>query len=544
MNRIGLLLVLVLSHVATATPLPIAEVYKSAKVGETVEIQGTVIGLGGWFAIIQDDTGRISTWDTDRYVFAKTGDVVRVIAKVEVKNDSWRLRNTSIETIGRNPKAAKPIAVTPSEFKHRKDIASCPIALSGVVTDVVQDEFDPDWYVFSIEKDGVQTLAFQIADGTPITAYRRLIDAEITFFGLCSIYACSRPLLESFVTSYFSSNIEIRQPANSDPFLVPGLGGFDKHTIENAIRNGHRHRVSGTVLATWNGNAFFLRTDDGQRIRVYLNADADLPSPDDRVTVSGFPRTTPFFAKLTHALVRTEAPAIRQAEQPIRTTPRALLVDNQDQPKVKYTTDGHLVELAGTIAAIRALHYGGSALILETDGVLITVETPIKPTPEIGAVVRVTGICRLDEDADEGLNGFCRLKNVTILPRSAEDIVALKPAPWWTPLRAVIAVSALAALVLLVLVWNFILQRLVARKSRALVRESLAHLKAELRTDERTSLAVELHDTIAQNLTGVSMQMEGVDEAHRIGSPRLGELISKARHALDSCRTSAPRPPT
>ena len=69
------------------------------------------------------------------------------------------------------------------------------------------------------------------------------------------------------------------------------------------------------------------------------------------------------------------------------------------------------------------------------------------------------------------------------------------------------------------------------------MRESLAHLKAELRTDERTALAVELHDTIAQNLTGVSMQMEGVDEAHRIGSPRLGELIGKARHALDSCRT-------
>lgn len=34
MNRFGLLLVLVLSRVATATPLPIAEVYKSTKVGE------------------------------------------------------------------------------------------------------------------------------------------------------------------------------------------------------------------------------------------------------------------------------------------------------------------------------------------------------------------------------------------------------------------------------------------------------------------------------------------------------------------------------
>lgn len=167
----------------------------------------------------------------------------------------------------------------------------------------------------------------------------------------------------------------------------------------------------------------------------------------------------------------------------------------------------------------------------------IKIDTSATTLPEVGAELEVTGICKFDEDPDTESTGIVRLKGFTLLPRSEQDIRTIRNPPWWTPAKVISAAALLFALLLAGLVWNFILQKLVARKGRELARESLAHLKAELRVDERTALAVELHDTIAQNLTGVSMQMEGVDEAHRIGSPRLGELIGKARHALDSCRT-------
>ena len=61
------------------------------------------------------------------------------------------------------------------------------------------------------------------------------------------------------------------------------------------------------------------------------------------------------------------------------------------------------------------------------------------------------------------------------------------------------------------------MRRVAARKGRELFQEQIERVEADLRTEERTRLAVELHDTLAQNLTGVSMEIEAghVDIAAR-----------------------------
>ena len=55
--------------------------------------------------------------------------------------------------------------------------------------------------------------------------------------------------------------------------------------------------------------------------------------------------------------------------------------------------------------------------------------------------------------------------------------------------------------------WNRSLNRIAERRGRELAEESKAHISSELKVGERTRLAIELHDALSQNLTGVSLEI-------------------------------------
>lgn len=74
-------------------------------------------------------------------------------------------------------------------------------------------------------------------------------------------------------------------------------------------------------------------------------------------------------------------------------------------------------------------------------------------------------------------------------------------------------IGALLAALIVILVWNFSLRRLAEHRGRKLYRAEISKASAELRIDERTRLAAELHDAIAQNLTGVSLQIAAARQA-------------------------------
>lgn len=86
------------------------------------------------------------------------------------------------------------------------------------------------------------------------------------------------------------------------------------------------------------------------------------------------------------------------------------------------------------------------------------------------------------------------------------------------------------------IILNFILRRLVERRSRALLREQSAKLAETLRVDERTRLAAELHDSVAQDLTGISMQIETAEDLAADASEKLRRILGTASRSLLNCR--------
>ena len=519
-----------------ATVRPIADVHRTARPGDRVEIQGTVTGIGGYFANLHDGTAGISVYDKVRYVFCATGDVLRISGTVgQTGGGLLHVMTGTCAKVGTDPDAARPVALTPGELANAKGLAYRAVSVRGVVADAFRDENDPSW-VFLFFSPLEDRIAAAIHDPAQSLRFRTYLDAEVEVYGNYEQGTSSaRPHLGPYVQTFFTNTIKVLKPANADLSSIPAFAERTASGRRTALGDGHRRRLSGTVLATYGDDAFFLKTDSDLRVRIHLVPGLPLPAPSTGVTVAGFPCPSLFFTEFVNALCRTEAAAPADSDAPVDVTPTELLFDGQNRRRLKYQMDGRLIRIRGTVIAVSTRDTGRRDLLLLCDSETVKAEIRDFPLPQLGALVEVTGICRFVGLANESLSGSRRLSGFSVLPRTPDDIRVLKEPPWWTPTRAWAAAGILLALALAALVGNLSLRKLVARKGQALAKESLARLRADLRTDERMALAVELHDTLAQNLTGVSLQLDGVDEAHRMGSPRLGPLIEKARRALGAC---------
>jgi signal transduction histidine kinase len=74
------------------------------------------------------------------------------------------------------------------------------------------------------------------------------------------------------------------------------------------------------------------------------------------------------------------------------------------------------------------------------------------------------------------------------------------------------------------------------RRGERLAQERVEHVRAELKVEERTHLAVELHDSISQVLTGIALQVDSAATANAGKSAAVERPLSIARQMLASCR--------
>lgn len=133
-------------------------------------------------------------------------------------------------------------------------------------------------------------------------------------------------------------------------------------------------------------------------------------------------------------------------------------------------------------------------------------------------------------------NLFPQINGLMIVLNHSEDLTILRTPSWWTTGRLVGLIASLLTLLAFLLIWNRILNRLVERRGKQLLNEQLGHAAADLRSNERMRLAVELHDSLAQNLTGVSMEIEAASRCGTAQVEGLMQHLTIADKALKSCR--------
>ena len=419
------------------------------------------------------------------------------------------------------------------------------VRLTGVIADAYPDETDSN-YIFLVLKDGLDTIYVGLEKSAPDTYARTvpLIGATVAITGGAYSYLASKRIrLGCSVVSVGLEAIEVLKPA-PDPYSVPELELLANISPDKVAPLGRR-RTTGRVIARWKPNAFLLRTQRslGEVANMVMRVECmseELPACGATVEVAGLPETDLYRLNFSRAIWRS-APALPLP--PETTTPvtvRRILTGDPRGHGFFYGLNGSIVRLGGIVRALPNDVEREQCVYIDEDGVTVPVDVSALPRPlpkiELGAKLEVTGACVFDLDNWRPNAAFPQIKGFRIVSRTAEDLRVVAAAPWWTPARFWSAFGSLAALLVAIFAWNLSLRRLAERRGRQLAAESVAHAESDLKNLERTRLAVELHDSIAQYLTGSSMEVRTAIQSYRANEPDTEAHLAIALKTIDASR--------
>ena len=473
----------------------------------------------------------------------RDGDILRICGIIQLSTNGLTSARCRQLTFLRHEDPPAPVEMDFDAF-DAGHIDCRKVRLRGKLMEVFADEIDPRYiYVSLNSKDYVAYLTFH---NTAIIqkALLELRDADITAVGIVSSgISCARRSLGRTISCQSIADLTINTPPPSNAFDVPPIPIESLNATAEILSMGRR-RAIGTVIAIRSNRRIYLRegTTGTRRVRLATNP---LPSCGERIEVAGLPETDFYRINLTDADWRptsTDAPTVESANQ---CSVANLLTDAQGRPRITTTLHGRLVRLEGLIVDQPSVGGFQDTLTLKDEDLVIPVElTSAKDAlnkTSVGCRIAVTGICIVDTETWRPTAGFPHATGVVIVPRTADDIVILSRPPWWTPRRFLILVSVLLILLVAILSWNRILQTIIRRKSHQLMREQLAKVRSELRVSERTNLAVELHDALSQNLTGLAFQLATAKSALTADPSALPRHLDTAERMLISSRTELKR---
>ena len=471
----------------------------------------------------------------------RTGDRIHIRGGVAHSHDGKNYASSQHIRILSHDSGFSPVKATFADVNKGLHF-NRTVRLEGLVLDAFPDEIDAN-FAFLVLTDGHETVCVSSCDHEKdVRLMSKLIGATVSLSGICTDYRLnnSRKVLGSDISINGLKTINVLKPAPEDPFDVPMLQtkAWPYRASENSLL---RHmKIRGVVLATWHGNRMVVRTGDAACSNVQLT-ERRLPPCGAFIEAVGLPETDFFRWNLTRARWRVaDGKPETSNDAPVAVTAGFLMTDESGSPQIRASQHGRLLKMTGCVQSIPA-GTGDGCLILLCDGHQVAVDCSSAPDAlaglEQGCQIEVCGVCVMETESWRPQAPFPHVEGFRLAVRTPKDIRILVRPPWWTPARLTAVIVSLLAGILAVLVWNRILQKLVERKGRQLYREQVAHAGSEMRIEERTRLAVELHDSISQNLTGISMQIDAAGLQLERHPEKTRAHLDIASRTLDSCRT-------
>jgi signal transduction histidine kinase len=344
------------------------------------------------------------------------------------------------------------------------------------------------------------------------------VDREVLIEAVCgSLYNASRQL--TGILLYVPRLDFIKTEAQARDVPLSGLLRFSPGEGER-----HRVRVRGIVEEQQLGSALFLQ-GEGVGLRVLTPQDTRV-EVGDMVEVIGFPAMGESAPILEDAAYRRLGH--RAAPQPVTL--------DLDRPWEQY--DGALVTTEAKLLN-RNLQLEGLRLVLQRGDLIFDATlTPGVPAGELMSVplnseVRITGVCLVRS------GGLWRTPQAfRILLRSAQDAMVLREPSWWTLHHALWLLGMTCTILLIVMAWMVVLRRRVHDQMETIRQK----LRSSAVLEERNRIARELHDTLEQELAGITLQLDlAVDcfqRAPRVAQQAVEVARNMSRHSMVEARRS------
>lgn len=489
-----------------------------------IEMEGMLIPVYRKQVVILDAEGA-SPFISRPAEHPPAGSRVRIVGRTRIAPDT-RYRTVAVdryEVLGSGEPPA-PIETTVGE------LGSGPlyyrrVRFRGTVVDAFVDDIDSRWYYLVVKDGAAQTTVTVPVENVSEREIAALLDAECRFTGTVTR---SEPGVRRFLLTRIivprPEDIAVSSSAAEGPLAVPELADPSELDPEKIPALGRR-RITGRVLACWAGDRLVLRTDRGEVVNVRLRKGDGLVEVGTKVMVAGYVETDYYRVNLNYArLWPLPDKAGKSSEDVVPIVPDDILRGGVLRKGILAEFHGRTVRIEGDVLKTEA----GELLLIESAGETVRVDASGCPEALedvlVGSRVAVTGLCFIEVGGRESGDAFPRVRGFSVIARRKGDIMVLKSPSWWTPGRLAVVVGVMFLLLAGLLAWNLIERRI-----------------SRLRISERTRLAVELHDSVAQNLTGIALQMSTADNLRGTDPEAADECLDAARRMLRSCRTELRR---
>lgn len=391
------------------------------------------------------------------------------------------------------------------------------VCVNATVIDVLPDDLGPGYDFILLKEEG--TVVPVVCQHDP--SLHELIDSQVCVTGLVQHALSSyRKFTSPFIVVDGPADIVQVTPPPSDSFAFPPLP-LDLYVSPQYLAKLGKHSVTGTVLAVWQPNHVLIQTDLDRIIRLTLCKGEKLPEFDAPCTAVGYPVSDTYHVNLMQARVRIDGKQLIADEYVEASTPEHILLDEHGVPSVKATYHGRLISLMGIVQSTPVSDADKRQLLLNCGKLIVPIDFSACPDAArdipIGSTIVATGRCVLEIDAWQPNDVLPRINGMLLVVRHAGDLRVLVPPPWLTVGKLLVFVSVLLAALLAVFVRNRILKRI-----------------GTIRLNDRTRLAVELHDSLSQSLAGIAYQITAAQRDNNRQSA--DRKLATADQMLQSCR--------
>jgi signal transduction histidine kinase len=465
---------------------------------------------------IQDDNGGgifVSQPDPHMYAQLKTGQWIQIGGSLLLDKYAPGLQPLTLKVLGWHA-MPEPI-IAPTDASMAKNENGQWAEAEGVVRSV-----GPNGIMTVVGKKGLTSVWI---GQTPTNILNNYIDSTLRVRGVISSAIFDRSVL--LVPS--RNFVEVEEKPPEDPFRIRLWPIANLNSIDGSVQWMHRVKIEGIVTYKDQWGLFIQDGSGGARVQTSGNSPVQI---GELTGVAGFPEGNNL---LTEALVHPTG-VIRSL------TPQ----DSDPAEVVTAKLGGTLVRLKATLLTIKTQ---GDDQILELEEGQRTFEARLAvnrgklPPLIMGSRLEITGVCDL-EPVDSSAFGSVSGENsspgsLQIWLRSPADVVLLSGPPWWTWKRVAALIGILFTVLLGTLLWIHLLRRRLERQQNAQLTFSRHVLQGQ--ESERRRIAVNLHDSLGQNLLVIKNQarlaMQPVTD-ELVWRQRLNEISGMASQAIEEVR--------
>ena len=498
------------------------------------------------YLTLKDETGSafVTEVSDSKLSSLKRGDIIRasgIMTETGLVSGYPQAQLRRVAVIGhREPQPPTPIGGNEiADGSHDWEWAR----IGGVVRDVLPSETDSRWTFLILAAEGTTVYVAAPANkssnaaGGGRSVYDRFIGAKVLVDGFANPRDKSMRLYQGYTFHCGGlDSIHYAEARPADPFESPEVGTI-RHASPGKIATLGRVKASGQVVTLWGRRNMLVATEEGGMIHAVLERD-ERPLRGSFVDVVGIPHTDLFHITLSHALWRSVASGSlsRRFVQHIKSSHE--IADPTAIQPVKASIHGRDVRIIAKVYSLpdREDHM----MLAENDSHIFAVDASQVPSAlrdvQPGSIVSIVGTCILKTEAWSPEKAFPQIKDFMVIINDEDGVQILRHPPWWTPGRLTAVIGALLAALIGAFFWNRALDRVAERRGKELSREQVKRERSALKAEERTRLAVELHDSLSQTLTGIAMEMEAAKDAGGTAPPEMLAHMDIAAKALKSCR--------